>query len=128
MFKSLSYYTREENTVIYRLKDDNFITTIRAAQHGDLRESNVTRGEKTLAILKTYAGRNLTVAPNLARFYVWQYKSSTLQMFEAIERDHTWLQSMARVSFELGSNQNYCVYYPCVRRQVRQLLFSKNLF
>jgi hypothetical protein len=132
MFKSLSYYTyytREEDTIIYRLNDDNFITYIRAARHGALRESIVT-----LAILKTYAGRNLPVAPNLARFYVWQYKKQT-SMFEAIERDHTWLncrfdeyKCVDGSCWLEGCDQNYCIYYPCVRRQVRQLLFSKNLF
>ena len=111
MFQSIEYYEDNSDAYQYYLTDSDFGMVSCPVISGC--GNSIVR--RIVAIIGVYQTRGLSVAPNIARFYLWDrsYVSSYLEYHrDTMERWHPSLQYGIK-------------YYPCVINQIKQLTYGK---
>lgn len=114
MFKSVTYnrFSIEDfGWYRYTLVDSDFRTVIQT--------NRSSREALAAALVSEYEMRNLLVAKNIALFYLSQSLFLGFSIDRTLGPDRNWID-MHHPTLKYSSK-----YYPCVVRQIKQLLFSK---
>lgn len=111
MFKSALYHHRSLNgSAVHTLRDDLFQTLI----------TSDTQIGLSIPVLKEYIDRNLSVASNMALYYLWVTRDNGFGELEYrqkrmdVERKHILL---------FYPSWQYEKIYPCIVRQIKQRTF-----